>query len=143
MGINQKGLTPILIVVIVGVLLITGIAGYYVYHVRNGHDGQSGTIDVKELGVKLTLPNRRDWNYTYRTEPSDGGGLRIATFDYQGYGSGVITRYNAVPNGYITYNKKQIGSFYLGLTRTVCPCNPIGEQAYDKLNAAFNLATAD
>ena len=136
---NQNGFAAFEIVVIVTALLFVGGAGYYAYRVHVTHTAQSGTIDVRELGIKLTISDINGWNYT--VDP--GTNNSTVDLEYQGYASGRLTRYNAPPSDPNILDQKQLGSYYFGLTRQPCPCDPIGEQAFNKLTSALNSAVAD
>jgi hypothetical protein len=131
---NQKGFTSTSLVIIAVVLLMIAVAGYYTSNTIH-----RGTIDVKELGIKLTFSNINGW--TYIIDP--GTNNSTVDLEYQGYASGRLTRYNAPPSDPNILDQKQLGSYYFGLTRQPCPCNPIGEQAFNKLTSALNSATVD
>ncbi len=144
MGISQKGFTAIPVMIIVIVLLVIGGTGYAVYRVHAHHVTQSGAIDVKELGFKLTFPDANHWNYQISSSALGNG----VTFSYVGWGGvGDITRYTGPPSpndhsGYRRFDK-QIGKFYISLSKLGCPCTSQGDQYFAQLNTAFNTAMAD
>lgn len=135
---NQSGFGAIEVIIVILLLVVVGVAGYYVYRLHANQTARPGTIDVKELGIKLTFSDIRGWTDTSRTEY-----YPRVEFDYNGYGSARITQYNSASEGQPNNPQRQIGRYYYVLSRTPCPCSQIGFQAYDKLNAAFNTATAD
>ena len=135
---NQSGFGVIEVILVILLLAAVGIAGYYVYRPHTSQVAQPGTIDVKELGIKLTFSDIRGWTEALKSESSPR-----AEFDYNGYGSGRITQYTSASEDQTNNPKRQIGRYYYVLSRTPCPCSQVGEQAYDKLNTAFSTAIAD
>jgi len=140
MGIGQKGFTATTVMIAVTILLVISVSGYAVYRVHAQHAIQSGTIDVKELGFELTLPDASRWHY----QMSDIG----VTFSYADWGGiGNITRYSnpPSPNDHSGYRQldKRIGTFYISLSKLGCPCTSQGDQYFSQLKTAFNTARAD
>lgn len=143
---NQKGFGLVeILLLIVAAGLISG-AGWYVYRTHNSSansTAKSGTIDVKELGIKLTFSDANHWSYNLNQGP-----FKSATFNYVGWGGvAKITRYSSLTtldesSTEQRYNK-HIGDFYVNLTKLGCPCSAEDNQYFTQLVTAFNTTSAD
>lgn len=136
---DQNGFGAIELILVTLLLIVIGATGYFIFKTHTDKTPQNGTFNIKELGIKLSFSDIHGWTY----HKMDTGYYPTVEFDYNGYGSGRITRYTSPSTDPSDHAQRHIGKFYYGLSRTRCPCSLIGEQAYDKLNVAFGKVTGN
>ena len=141
---SRSGFAAVETLVIVAAILIASVTGYYVYknHTQQA-TSQNGIIDIKELGIKLTFPDRNNWSYTLNP-----GISKSIILDYKGWGGVAdITQYNNSSSSY--YNNgidrfsKQVGRSYVVLSKLGCPCSSQDNQYFAQAVTAFKSAVSD
>jgi hypothetical protein len=141
---NRHGFAAVEILVIVVALVIVGGAGYYAFrsHAKQS-TSQNDTIDIKELSIKLTFPDRNSWSYMLNP-----GTKKSVILDYKARGGVAdITQYSSSPSSY--YNNgidrfsEQVGSSYIVLSKMGCPCSSEDNQYFAQAVTAFKSATPD
>jgi hypothetical protein len=141
---SRQGFAAVEILVIVTALLIVGGTSYYAYrsHAKQSAS-QNGTLDVKDLGIKLTFPDRNNWSYILNP-----GSNKSVILDYKDWGGVAdITQYTSSPSPY--YNNgidrfsKQEGGTYIVLSKMGCPCSSQDDQYFAQAVTAFKSAVPD